>query len=212
MICQCGCGLPAPIAKRSNQKRGWIKGQPIRYRMGHAIRAKYRRDGKLVMKKREVRVPLADRFWAKVDRRGSGECWHWIASRRANGYGQFGVPGRPMQKAHRVAWFLVNGDIPVGMCVCHRCDTPSCVNPNHLFLGTLRDNARDMVAKGRNRQPRGDNHPHRKISSADALEIKRRISRGAERLVDIAKDYGISPEAVGGIKSGRKWRHVCLPT
>lgn len=93
-----------------------------------------------------VAAELADRFWAKVDR--SGECWTWTASAHSFGYGRFGI-GRRVFTAHRVAWELVNGPVPGGLHVCHRCDNPPCVRPDHLFLGTAKENLRDMIAKGR---------------------------------------------------------------
>jgi endogenous inhibitor of DNA gyrase (YacG/DUF329 family) len=94
-----------------------------------------------------------ERFWARV-RKGEG-CWLWVGGAFRNGYGSFGSPGRG---THRVAWELVNGSIPEGMHVLHRCDINylpgdityrRCVNPAHLFLGTQADNMADMRAKGR---------------------------------------------------------------
>lgn len=94
--------------------------------------------------------PLEERFWEKVDRRGPDDCWLWTASLSA-GYGQIGLGGKDGGNghAHRVAWELSRGPIPVGLNVLHRCDVPACCNPRHLFLGTLRDNTVDMYAKGR---------------------------------------------------------------
>jgi hypothetical protein len=99
-----------------------------------------------------VATPLRDRFEARTSRH-AGACWLWTGSRSAEGYGSIRVDGK-MRKAHRVAWELANGPIPAGAgahgtCVLHRCDNPSCVNPDHLFLGTNADNARDRQAKGR---------------------------------------------------------------
>lgn len=89
------------------------------------------------------KVSDAERFWPSVQKRSEG-CWLWTAGRIGNGYGIF-----RRKLVHRVSWTLTNGPIPEGMFVCHHCDTPLCVNPAHLFLGTHQDNMRDMRQKGR---------------------------------------------------------------
>lgn len=92
---------------------------------------------------------MEERFWSKVAIGSTNECWLWQASLGSTGYGQFNT-GRSMAKAHRIAWELGNkGLIPADLMVCHHCDTPACVNPAHLFLGTQTDNMRDCFAKGR---------------------------------------------------------------
>lgn len=96
-----------------------------------------------------------ERFWARVDR-GDG-CWEWRGCKKRNGYGWVGVR-KEQWVAHRLAWTFVNGPIPTGLHVCHRCDNPSCVRPDHLFIGSHADNMADMKAKGRGRasgRPRG---------------------------------------------------------
>lgn len=95
-------------------------------------------------------VPLINesKFWKKVNKLSDDECWLWIAHKIPSGYGQFNAMGKIM-RAHRVSWILKNGPIPPEKVICHKCDNPSCVNPNHLFLGTLKDNSRDMIKKGR---------------------------------------------------------------
>lgn len=89
--------------------------------------------------------PVHERFWSKVDK--SGECWIWTGVRQ-NGYGSFWFEHGP-KPAHRISWTLTHGPITDGLFACHRCDNPACVNPDHLFLGTAGDNARDMWSKGR---------------------------------------------------------------
>ena len=101
---------------------------------------------------------LVERFWTKVDKRGPDECWSWLAYVGEKGYGQIKADGnRKMLRAHRVSWELNIGPIPDGLCVCHHCDNPPCVNPAHLFVGTYGDNNRDAYRKGRKVPPTPDN-------------------------------------------------------
>jgi hypothetical protein len=96
-----------------------------------------------------VKVPVRQRFWAKVDRRSYAECWPWLGSTNGRGYGEFWRGGRK-DKAHRVAWELWHGrPWPSKMHGCHRCDNPSCCNPAHIFPGTHQENLRDAENKGR---------------------------------------------------------------
>ena len=93
-----------------------------------------------------VAIPIEERFWLKVDK--TGECSKWTGARDAFGYGAARLRGVQVS-THRIAWELANGLIPQGMFVCHRCDCPACVKPEHLFLATHDENMADMVAKGR---------------------------------------------------------------
>ena len=116
-------------------------------------------------------VPTNERFWNKVF--VSLACWEWTAARQTNGYGRIMHNGRPTA-AHRVAWELVNGPIPEGMSVLHRCDNRICVRPEHLFLGTYKDNSDDKIAKGRARYATGDRNGNSKVARARRLTMHAR--------------------------------------
>ncbi len=170
-------------------------------------------------------VNVADRFWSKVDKNGPtvrmelGPCWRWTAGLGHRGYGVFSLGGRPVG-AHRVAWELARGQVPDGLWVLHRCDSPGCVNPGHLWLGTHADNDADRDAKGRTARGlrsgrhtkpesvcRGEKHGRAKLSDDDVRAIRTRRERGDE-LRDIALDFGVSDVSVSLIARRRTWKHV----
>ncbi len=159
-------------------------------------------------------VKAADikRFWSKVDK--SGECWLWTASRKPNGYGQF--TKKPLVfYAHRVAYEATYGPIPDGLNVCHRCDNPPCVRPDHLFLGTPLDNTRDKIAKGRARygrggggvRHRGEQSPQSKLTETTVRAIRRAYACGAHQ-ASLAREYGVSARAIAFAVQGITWAHV----
>lgn len=147
-------------------------------------------------------------FWSKVDRSGGPEaCWEWQAGTTGSGYGRFKDGPRGQVMAHRFAWELTHGDIPEEMVICHRCDNPPCCNPAHLFLGTVLDNVRDKIHKGRFRYATGESAGAAKITEAAVREIRQLAEAGWLRR-DIAKRFDVSVSNVGLIVTRKTWRHV----
>jgi len=159
-------------------------------------------------------ISLADRFWAKVDK-NNGDCWLWTAARYRCGYGRFTTVNQVQWPAHRVAYVLTSGPIPQSLFVCHRCDVKLCVRPDHLFLGTNEDNARDCWAKGRNvfqrqpeRRPRGVHVKAARLSPEIARDIRQRHAAGQPTLADLACEYRVTRQAVWCIVHRKTWTHV----
>jgi hypothetical protein len=128
-------------------------------------------------------------------------CWLWDGFLSPRGYGKV-LHNKKRWRAHRLAYALYIGEIPEGFFVCHKCDNPTCVNPQHLFLGTAQDNMDDMVTK--ERSMRGTAHHKSKITESDVLKI--RADKRSQQA--IADEYGLSQTGVGLIKNRINWRHV----
>ncbi len=144
-----------------------------------------------------------ERFLAFVEKTDS--CWMWTGARnsRRGGYGMFNL-ARKVTQASRAASLLFVGDIPAGSFVCHSCDNPPCVNPDHLWIGDAQKNASDMVKKGRYTKrtlPCGEKHHKTKISAEDAAYIK---SSKEHRRV-LCKRFGVSIGTISKIRMGRTW-------
>ena len=149
---------------------------------------------------------IQERFESKFTK--SDDCWEWGAYKDRDGYGTIWIAGR-QQKAHRASYQLYIGEIPPRLCVCHRCDNPGCVNPDHLFLGTHADNAHDHVNKGRGFRPvmSGEKNVSAKLTEAQVIEIRARHSYGAKN-VDLAKEFGVAQQTISMIVCCHNWTKI----
>ena len=147
------------------------------------------------------RFDVNDRFWSKVDK--SGDCWEWIACKDDKGYGRFYLDGKQTY-AQRTALALSGVDVPSDMFVCHKCDNPGCVNPDHLFVGTCGDNLRDMAEKGRSTI--GETNPNAKLCELDVQLIRELCKTRPQR--EIADWFGISGGTVSCINTRTRWAYV----
>lgn len=151
--------------------------------------------------------PLADRFWAKVNK--TEGCWLWTCYTMGNGYGIFTISRHNQELAHRVSWELANGPIPEGMDVLHNCpdgDNPACVNPSHLWIGTAKDNTQDMIKK--RRHAHGETHGQTDLTVADVLEIRRLRAETNLSLSAIGDKFKVNPTCVYKIVHRKRWTHV----
>lgn len=150
-----------------------------------------------------------DRFWTFIE----PGCWEWTGV-TAHGYGYFWTGGTN-HRAHRVMWERVFGPIPDGLVVCHRCDNRKCVRPDHLYLGTQKENIGDVIARGRRwkggrpiERHRGEWNGRATLTWAIVEEIRAKSTgeRGERRR--LAREYGTSPTNLGRILDGKTWTHV----
>lgn len=173
-----------------------------------------------------MRMELTDKqlgyFWRKVDVRGDDECWEWTGCKNKQGYGNFYI-NRKLLRPHRFSWIIHFGDIPQGegyhgICVCHKCDNPGCVNPRHLWLGTNMDNQVDSIKKGRHGHGHGKNykkpnlsgeknHQH-KLTETEVLEIRDIYSTGLYYQKTLALKYNVWQSTIWAIVNRKRWAHI----
>jgi hypothetical protein len=201
-LCECGCGNPAPIATHTRSAWGYVKGQATRFIQGHSA----------------VTVPLATRFWAKVNKHGpmpradavrihpeiaGTRCWLWTGCIGTDGYGY-------MQEGatHRVAWRMATGKWPEP-CALHKCDIRACVRKLHLFEGTKKQNGEDWSLKN-NGRPRKGGACGTASGPAKLDDEKVRTIRNSTDVqnVVLAKLFGVTASAIYYVKERKTWKHV----
>ena len=166
-----------------------------------------------------ARLSVDERFVSRVVK--SDGCWLWSGRKGTHGYGVFRIKWTDSGVlSHRHAYEVANGPIPDGLCVCHRCDVPLCVNPSHLFLGTSADNNADRVAKGRcawgdrnaaRKHPesicRGEKVGSAVLTNAIVYEIRKRFASG-ETKRELSQSMGIPYSTVRNVADGKTWKHL----
>lgn len=160
----------------------------------------------------------AARFLSKFER--GGGCWNWKAGKNPKGYGVFRL-GLKQVRANRLSWTQHRGPIPEGLMVCHRCDNPACVNPDHLWLGTAADNLGDMAAKGRaakgdqngarlypERVARGEKQGLSKLSESQVLSIREEYAAGGISKDALGRKFGVTGSTIRFIVTRKTWKHL----
>jgi hypothetical protein len=155
------------------------------------------------------RVPLAERFWNRVDKSGGPDaCWPWQGFRNRDGYGTVGADKNIHEQrsllTNRVAWALTKGPIPEGMSVLHSCDNPPCCNPRHLFLGTTQDNRLDQKLKGR--VPSGTRHCRARFTQEQVDAIRARYAAGGTSQHALAREYGVAVMIINRLVRGLSYK------
>lgn len=146
---------------------------------------------------------LLQRFWDRVNKiAGASSCWVWTGARNGN-YGIIGVRGK-LVLVHRFSYSIHHGEIQPGAMICHRCDNPLCVRPEHLYAGTAESNARDRVMRDRQVSRRGPCHYSAKLTWADVASIRRKHSTGVDAS-ELATGYGVSERTIYSIVHNLTW-------
>lgn len=191
VCCIKGCGEP-PITLglcNAHHKANQQYGSPVASKM---------------LPWRWLRMPHLNRFWYQV-RKGDG-CWEWAGGRDVDGYGVFKSEhdGVEYRRAHRYSFAIHKGRIRPGMAVCHTCDNPPCVNPDHLFLGSAAENMADKIAKGRGRVLVGEKHGQAILTEDQA----KAILNDPRPHSHIASDYNVHPATISSLKTRVSWPHL----
>jgi hypothetical protein len=150
-------------------------------------------------------------FWDKVKPNSNG-CWLWAAGRSGGGYGHYKMKGGVQSDTHRLTAPDAKGAIPEGLYVLHTCDVKLCVNPDHLYYGTQKQNIADMYARGREKKGNaglfGENHGCSILTDARVIEIRKKYDTGAYTQLQLACEYGVSRTTVGQVVRREQWTHV----
>lgn len=149
-------------------------------------------------------LSLKERFYSKFIVNSENGCWEWAANRFPKGYGCFKLNGKS-NAAHRISYKIHVGEIKERMVICHKCDNPCCVNPNHLFMGTQKENLQDRNLKGRS--IKGHKNGRCILTEKDIPIIKSLLKEKIDQR-DIAKKFGVAQTTISSIKLNKSWSHL----
>ena len=153
------------------------------------------------------KIPIEQRLLNNIYKNPKNGCWEWIGNKMKSGHGRIGYRDK-VYLTHRLSYEIHIGYIPDNMNVCHRCDNPPCINPEHLFLGTQLDNIQDCVSKKRNYiipPMGGEKNPLAKLTNNEADEIRKRLKNG-EKGIDLAKEFKVSASIISKIRLNQSYK------
>ncbi len=151
-----------------------------------------------------------ENFWKRT-RKSESKFWNgtpcieWISNPMRIKYGTFIYKGKTY-RSHRFSWNLENGEIPEGMYICHHCDNPPCVNSEHLFLGTPKDNTKDKFSKNRGNLPKGDEHWKSKLTNKDVKKIRKLYANKKYKQVELSEMFGVTQAQISYIVNDIFWK------
>lgn len=146
--------------------------------------------------------PLKPRFEKSIGNRDN--CWEWVGGTSVLGYGHFFMKGK-LEQAHRASWKIYKNKIPKGLCVLHKCDNRKCVNPKHLWLGTQKDNIKDMIKKGRDKKASSDRNGGAKLNWNQVDEIRKIRKEEGTYYKDLAKMFNVHYATIKRIITKKSW-------
>lgn len=160
------------------------------------------------VKDMQIDQNVINRFLAHVRVNSASDCWEWTGYVMPNGYGSFKYLRKGIY-AHRMSYLIHKGDIPEGMFVCHACDNRACVNPDHIWVGTGKDNANDRDSKNRHWVQCGVKSWNARFTEGDVRNIRKQANEGGRGIqTRLAREYGAAKSTIRDIITGHTWAHV----
>jgi len=144
-------------------------------------------------------------IWNRIDVRNEDDCWNWMRCKDKKGYGIIGLNNKSC-RVNRFIYKEIYGSIPEGLLVCHKCNNPSCCNPNHLYVGTHADNMKQMVDDGRS--GKGENNGYVKLTGRDILKIRYLFSTGEYSQRELGEMFGVVQVNISRIVNNKIWKHI----